>query len=890
MNGMQLPRILFIERPEKSDSLARQALEQEGMAFAGQRVSPGDAFVRGLETFAPQLVISSAACPDSDALTALERARSHDPALPFLFFTATPDADAAVQFMKAGATDYIAQKKPSRLVTAVREALEPKKPPPAPPASKTVPAPATGLAALMENFNGMVYRCKNDSLWTMEFISPGVEQLTGYRAADLINNRTVAYAHLIHPEDQKMVWETVQAATSEGAPFTCQYRITDKNGREKWVWEQGRQVKGEPGAVEGLIADITGHKRTEQALHLSEKRYRFLAENISDIILASDAEGNYTYISPSHYHLLGRGEEVLGRSLFEHIHPEDIPGVQQIFADAFASGAEAKATYRYLHPTRGYIWLESTGRRHTDADKTPGAIITSRDISERKWAEEALQISEAKFRSIFDFSYQAIALTEAETGKLVEVNNKFVELTGYTRAEVLGRTTTELGFYSSADRERFIREIRAAGELNGLEMDFKAKDGSILNAMMFARSLEISGRAYILTLFLNLTEQKQLEAQLRQSQKMEAVGRLAGGVAHDFNNMLSVILGYAEMALAELPQNSMIHKQIHEIHKAAERSTALVRQLLTFSRKQTVEPRALNLNQAVEDHKRMLDRLIGENVNIEFKPAKDLWHIRIDPAQIDQILANLAVNARDAISEFGSVRIETANHVAQKTETSPYTTALPGEYVMLAFSDNGEGMDSQTLEKIFEPFFTTKEKDRGTGLGLATLYGIVTQNEGHIRVDSAPGKGSRFALYFPRHKGDPASFVAPQANGDLSGHETILIVEDQAQVLKFTQMLLEKNGYSVLTASTPTEALQICRQTDQPIALLLTDVIMPEMNGKELKERIAELTPGIRALYMSGYTEDVIAQNGIVDTNIEFIQKPFSNRELASKIRQVLNQ
>ena len=843
-----------------------------------------------LAQFQPNIVICNTARPDPRGLAFLAQARSYDTALPFIFYINTPDAETAVQCMKAGATDYISQKNPPRLIAAVREALENKKSHRLSPAGKTgTEIPSPGFATLLENFDGMVYRCKNDSLWTMEYISPGVEQLTGYRATDLIHNRTVAYAHLIHPDDRKMVWETVQAAIREGTPFTCQYRITDKNGREKWVWEQGRQVKGEAAAVEGLIADITGHKRTEQALHLSEKRYRFLAENISDIILASDAEGNYTYISPSHYQLLGRGEEVLGRSIFEHIHPDDVSGVQQIFSDAFVSGAQAKATYRYLHPTRGYIWLESTGRRHTDADNKPSAIITSRDISERKWAEEALQISETKFRSIFDFSYQAIALTEAETGELVEVNNKFVELTGYTKTEVLGRTTTELGFYSSADRDRFIREIRAEGELNGLEMDFKTKEGSILNAMMFARPLEISGRDYILTLFLNITEQKQLEAQLRQSQKMEAVGRLAGGVAHDFNNMLSVILGYAEMALADLPQDTILYKQLHEIHKAAERSTALVGQLLAFSRKQTVEPRIINLNQAIEDHKRMLDRLIGENVNIEFKPAKDLWHIRIDPAQIDQILANLAVNARDAIAEFGSVRIETANHVVQKTEPGPYTTAQPGEYVMLAFSDNGEGMDGQTLEKIFEPFFTTKGKDRGTGLGLATLYGIVKQNEGHITVASAPGQGTRFALYFPRHVSDSLSSEESQEKRDLTGHETILLVEDQLQVLQFTQMLLEKNGYSVLTANNPTEALQLCRQTNQSIALLLTDVIMPEMNGKELRERVAELKPGIRALYMSGYTEDVIARNGIIDATIEFIQKPFSSRELTAKIRQVLD-
>jgi PAS domain S-box-containing protein len=748
------------------------------------------------------------------------------------------------------------------------------------------------FAALVENFPGMVYRCRNDRLWTMIYVSPGSESLTGYKPESLIENREAAFARLIHPDDREMVWDAVQAAVQRGENFSIEYRIRDKADREKWVWDKGRAVLSADGrmeAIEGLISDVTEHRQALKALQESERRHRFLWENITDIILICDEKGRYTYVSPSHKMVLGRGEEVLGSSIFAHVHPEDAPGMQQTFTEALASGRQARAVYRYLHPGRGYIWLESTGRRHTDAAGNAGGIITSRDITDRKTAEEALQISESKFRSIFDFSYQAIALTEAESGRLSDVNRKFCELTGFSKEEVLGRTTTDLGFYKPADRNRFIEELSAAGEVQGLEMDFTARDGSVLNAVMFARPLRISGRSYILTIFLDITDQKKMEAQIRQSQKMEAVGRLAGGVAHDFNNMLSVIMGYADMILGSLETGSEYYGHIQEIHKAAERSAALVRQLLAFSRRQTIEPRVVDLNQAVYEHKRMLDRLIGENVRILFQPEEDLWPTRIDPAQLDQILANLAVNARDAIKEVGTLRIETANVSPEKETGSRSHDLPPGEYVMLSFTDTGEGMDRRTLDKIFEPFFTTKEKEQGTGLGLATVYGIVTQNHGFIRVESEPGQGSSFKLYFPRSTQSPQPAAAGKKSRPPAGRETVLVVEDQEQVLNLTRTILEMNGYQVLAAATPAEALSLCAETARPIDLLLTDVIMPEMNGKELKEQISALQPDIRVLFMSGYTEDVISSNGVIDENLEFIRKPFSNSELAAKIRRVLD-
>ena len=887
-------RILFVDKAAAPFSIARQTLEAAGIQFSWENAATRDEFIRALEVFSPELIISDYALPRFEAMAALQDSQARNPSIPLIFFTDPTDEETAVACMKAGAADYILKNHPERLPEAVRAALEKK----TALLDKNTFENArrnsiSRFGTLMENFNGMIYRCRNDALWTVQYASPGVEQLTGYKASDLVNNRHIAYAHLIHPDDRDPVRDTVQKALKRGNSFTCQYRIRDIHGFEKWVLEQGHGVPSGDGpieTIEGLISDITVHKKTEHALLENERKYRFLAENISDIVFTCDEKGNYTYISPSHKQLLGRGKEVIGRSVLEHVHPDDLAPMRQLFSEAFVKGIQARGMYRYSHPTRGYIWLESSGQRHMDANLSPQAIITSRDISERKWAEEALKISEAKFRSIFDFSYQAIALSEAETGRLAEVNNKLCELTGYTRQELIGRTTTELNFYTAADRKRFIRELADAGEVQGLEMDFKAKDGSMLNSLMFARTMEINHRPYILTLFLNITEQKQMEAQLLQSQKMEAVGRLAGGVAHDFNNMLSVILGYTEMSLSALPADSGLHQNLHEIHQAARRSSSLVRQLLAFSRRQAVEPRSIHLNQAIREHKRMLDRLIGENISISFQAGKAVWPILMDPAQLDQILANLAVNARDAISQVGNVDIATANITLDRNFRHPFNEVKPGDYVLLSFSDDGQGMEAKTLKQIFEPFFTTKAKGQGTGLGLATIYGIVRQNQGLITVESEPGKGTTFKLYFPRFDGERSPTDQPPISAELSGNETILLVEDQKQVMELARMMLEMRGYSIHCALTPAAALAICRKTPDPIHLLLTDVIMPEMNGKELKNQVQALKPGIRTLFMSGHTEDVIARNGILDEGVAFLQKPFSSEELAKKVRLILDQ
>jgi PAS domain S-box-containing protein len=400
----------------------------------------------------------------------------------------------------------------------------------------------------------------------------------------------------------------------------------------------------------------------------------------------------------------------------------------------------------------------------------------------------------------------------------------------------------------------------------------------------------------ILVTFTDITERRRseeermkLEVQLRQAHKMESVGRLAGGVAHDFNNMLGVVLGHTELALEAVDPDQPLYPELQAIYKAAQRSADLTRQLLAFARQQTIAPKVVHLNQAVEGMLKMLERLIGEDIALSWLPGSDLWPVKVDPTQVDQIVANLCVNARDAIQGVGKVTIETFNVTFDEAYCADNHGFLPGDYVGLSLSDDGQGMERETLENLFEPFFTTKEIGKGTGLGLATVYGIVKQNNGFINVYSEPGQGTTFRVYFARHAGSQSSLPTRSPNEPVRcGQETILLVEDEPPLLKVTAKMLERLGYSVFKAGSPGEALEIAAENSGKIDLLLTDVVMPEMNGRDLAGDLVELQPGLKRVFMSGYTANVIAHHGVLDEDVYFIQKPFSKQDLAAKIREAL--
>ena len=385
-------------------------------------------------------------------------------------------------------------------------------------------------------------------------------------------------------------------------------------------------------------------------------------------------------------------------------------------------------------------------------------------------------------------------------------------------------------------------------------------------------------------------ERKKLEGQLFHAQKMESVGRLAGGVAHDFNNMLGVIIGRAEMALNTDVSAEELQHNLQEILKAGLRSADLTRQLLAFARKQTAIPKILDLNGTISGMLKMLRGLIGEDIDLLWGPELDLWKVKIDPSQVDQILANLVVNARDAIIGVGAIALRTENIVIDDSKRAETPEFITGEYVLLTVSDTGTGMSREVCEKIFEPFFTTKELGKGTGLGLSTVFGIVKQNDGFIYVASEPEKGTTFKIYLPRFEAETAQVASEEvAVKRPTGTETILLVEDDEAILNLSRMILEKLGYRVLAAPTPGHAIHLVEDHPGDIHLLITDVVMPEMNGRELAEQLSAIRPNLKRLYMSGYTADLIAHRGILDEGVNFIQKPFGRDELAAKVRQVLD-
>jgi len=509
--------------------------------------------------------------------------------------------------------------------------------------------------------------------------------------------------------------------------------------------------------------------------------------------------------------------------------------------------------------------------------------------------QRVLHETEERFRTLVEQAGDLFELTDLE-GRLVDMNSATCRLLGYTKEELLQLSVGDID--PQFDRARFSAAMQTIPPNASVtfESTRRRKDGTVFPVEVKASVIQVVGATRVLSLVRDISQRKvaeednrRLQAQLNQAQKMESVGRLSGGVAHDFNNMLAVILGHTEIALNELEDANPVREDLLEIQKAAQHSAGLTSQLLAFARKQPAAPRILNLNDTVSKMLKMLQRLIGEDIKLDWVPLPQLWPVRIDPTQIDQIVANLCVNARDAISGVGKVTIETRNAALDEDFCRSHPGAVAGAYAALAISDTGVGMTPDVLGKIFEPFFTTKRLGRGTGLGLATVYGIVKQNEGFISVDSAPGQGATFTVYLPQFDGPTADATVmsgsatPEARG-----ETVLFVEDEAALLTLGQTMLSRLGYVVLAACGPGEAVRIAEDHNGAIDLLVTDVVMPEMHGRDLADRIRTIRPTIKNLFISGYTADVIATRGVIDKGVQFLQKPFSMPELAAKVRDAL--
>jgi two-component system, cell cycle sensor histidine kinase and response regulator CckA len=626
-----------------------------------------------------------------------------------------------------------------------------------------------------------------------------------------------------------------------------------------------------------------------------ERRFRALIEKSSEAVLLTDIEGRIVYASSAATTIFGvPAERLIGRNSREFIHPDDLQYATEIAARVrheLVNGAHNPI--RLVQPDGTIRWVEYSTTNLLD-DPAVGAVVSNlRDITERRLAADALRVSESRFARLAESGVIGV-LTADVHGNILASNRAFADMVGYTQQE-LACGEIKWGDLIPPDLGESIRQTTADLVIQGAAAPFESavirKDGVRVPMLCGVTMLEYP---VCIAFSIDLTERMQAEHalrstedQLRQAQKMEAVGRLAGGIAHDFNNVLSVILSYAEMLHDDLAVGDPRRDDAGEILGAAKRATGLTRQLLMFSRQQVLEPKVLDLNELLGNMDKMIQRVLGEDVELVTRRAETLGHVKADPSSIEQVMMNLVVNARDAMPTGGTLTLETSDVFLDNEHVRLHLATRAGPHVMITVTDTGTGMDATTRARIFEPFFTTKPKDKGTGLGLSTVFGIVHQAGGGIEVESEVGRGTTFKVYVPQVD-DEVTLERATSVRVGRGTETILLVEDEAQVRTVARNILQRHGYCVIEAASPEDAIALCAH-DGVIDLLLTDVVMPHMSGPELANRIVQLRPTTRVLFMSGYTDDAVVRHGVLTSQIALLQKPLSPTSLADKVREVLD-
>jgi PAS domain S-box-containing protein len=804
-----------------------------------------------------------------------------------------------------------------------------------------------------EEYLQKVLDATNDGIWDYDLAtgrfacSERFAEILGYKSEEIQDFGCFCEDN-IHPEDADGFRKVFKGYINGSLPrYATEFRLKTKEGDYKWIYTRGqvlrRDATSKPMRIVGAHTDITERKQAEEENAKSASLLSATLESTADGLLVINSDGirtlyNQRFIEMWHIpkSLLedSVNETMLQYVLDQMANPEDfLAKVRELYDTPAASSVDL------LHFADGRVFERYSQPQRLDG-KIIGRVWSFRDITERVTAEETLirqqrsiELSN-RIANVFLTSAEDEVFADVLDIILLVLDSRFgyfgyIDEAGdlvcpsltrdvWEQCQVAGKNVffPRAGWGGLWGRSLMEKQTLVAnGNLqfpvghvtleNALAVPIVHHDNLIGQFVVANKAggydkndrnlLETAASQTAPILFAIQERARQetahvkLQAQLTQAQKMESVGRLAGGVAHDFNNMLSVINGYAELVLNDLQPNSSSHAKIQSILKAGRQSADIVRQLLAYARKQTIDPQILHLNEALDDMLRMLGNLIGENIELACMPGHNLWKVKMDPAQLNQMLANLAINARDAITDVGRVTIETGNVVFDQTFCAMHAGTMPGEFVLLSVSDNGRGMDQETQERLFEPFFTTKEPGKGTGLGLATVYGIVKQNNGFIYVYSEPGKGTTFRVYLPRYQSAPEE-ERPRPTPDEipRGRETVLLVEDKPVVLDLCTAMLENLGYEVLPAADQKEALRLAREHPGEIHLLLTDVIMPGMNGRDLKDQILPLRPEIKCLFMSGYTANVIVHHGVLEEGINFIEKPFTRHSLAVKLRQVL--
>ncbi len=763
--------------------------------------------------------------------------------------------------------------KVTRVITVIRDITEQQR------SEETLSDSERRYRDLFENANDIIYT--HDLEGNITSANRAALSTFGYSLEEALKTNI---AQLVDQEYLPLAWENTKRKLDTGKP-TAPYELLchSRYGKEIWLEVNTRLIKedGRPVAVEGIGRDVTERKKAEQELRESEE-FNFALFHYNPIeTVVVDREGR---VIRSNMAKRQSGDRLpnIGDLMYKDYAGKHDTDMFSELMECIGSG-ETKSFPELRYNDR-FLFI-------TIAPFPKGAIITSKDITEYKHAKEALQKSEEKYRTIFETTPAATLIIEEDT-TISMVNTEFEKLFRYSKEETEGKKSwTELVKEDSLEMtEEYhrLRRIDPDSAPKNYECQVINKQGDVKD--VFLTVAMIPGTKKSVASALDITERKQLGEQLLHAQKMEAVGRLAGGVAHDFNNLLTVINGYAELARAKLHKENPLYNYVETIKRAGEKAANLTRQLLAFSRHQIVKPQVIDLNSVTLDMDKMLRRLIGEDIELVIIPSKDLGSVKADPGQIEQALINLIVNSRDAMPDGGKITIETANVDLEEVHSSSHDSIEPRCYVMISVSDTGIGMSDEVKSHLFEPFFTTKEVDKGTGLGLATVYGIVKQSEGYISVDSEEGKGTIFRIYLPCIEETADSSIDRDEKGYLPrGDETVLLVEDEPNVREFVSKILEDQGYTVLEASNGIEALNIAREHDGYIHLLLTDIVMPKIGGQQLAEAVRGSRPKIKVFYVSGYTDESIIRQELVDSKTGFLQKPFTVSSLIRKTREILD-
>ena len=737
-----------------------------------------------------------------------------------------------------------------------------------------------------------------DSDMKIRTVNKATCELLGYKEKEIIGEPV----EIIFAETEILLKEKkLEKLIEEGEVKNFETSFRTKDSRNIPVLFSSSVMKDKDGKMIRLVCtgrDVTERKQTEEALLNAAQQWRTTFDGISDMVCLLDPEGKILRCNNAMAGFLKKPfSDIIGRTHWEIVYGTTAP-IQEC---PVMRMRETHRRQTAILPINDRWFNIAVDPLLDETGGLIGAVHIMSDITDHKQAEEALRRSEEKYRTILENIEEGYFEVDI-AGNFTFFNDSICRIWGYPKEELMGMNDRQYTDQGNAKKlfQAFNKVYRTGEPAREFDWEIIRKDGTkkYIEASVSLQK-DPSGKPMgFRGVIRDITERKQTEEemaavqeQFRQSQKMEAVGQLAGGIAHDFNNLLTVIHGYSELILTSLDENSRLRQDVREIIHASERASSLTRQLLAFSRKQILQPKVLDLNAHVSNMDKMLRRMIGENIELMTLLAKDLGRTKADPGQIEQVILNLAVNARDAMLNGGKLTIETANIEFDENYARSHIGVTPGHYVMLSVSDTGVGIAREVKERIFEPFFTTKEKGKGTGLGLSTVFGIIQQSGGNIWVYSEPGLGTTFKIYLPRIEED-IELLKPSAvsTKPLQGSETILLVEDEEIVRKLACTILQKNGYKVLEAPNGEEALRIVQgKNGNPIHLLVTDVVMPGMSGRQLADRLERLRPEMKILYISGYTDNAIVHHGVLDKGMHYIQKPFTVEGLVQKVREVLD-